>query len=171
MSETSILVRPSNESVADFDQLAMQLVHDLKPVRPGAVSLRLIAGLAAGVAASVAVVGIWPGYRPDMPAAARTVMFWEKLGYVLAVGILALWAVERLARPGSRARSRPRSSRATRAASICTCCSISPMCASLAQRYGERSGELLPIRAIFAIPKALRTVDEQLSRSAGRRMG
>ena len=81
----------------------MRLVRDLRPVSPHAVRVRLLTGVAAGVAVSVAMVGIWLGYRPDMPAAARTVMFWVKFAYVLAVGALALWAVERLARPGTEA--------------------------------------------------------------------
>jgi hypothetical protein len=84
----------------------MQLVLDLRPVQPHAVAARLLAGLGTGVAVSVAMVGIWLGYRSDMSAATRTVMFWVKLGYLLAVGALALWSVERLARPGTEALSR-----------------------------------------------------------------
>lgn len=84
----------------------MRLVQDRRPAPPHVVPVRLLTGVAGGVAVSVALVGIWLGYRPDMPEAVHTVMFWVKLAYVLAVGALALWAVERLTRPGTEALSR-----------------------------------------------------------------
>ena len=89
-----------------MQRLVTRLVQNLRPVPPHVVPVRLLTGVAGGVAVSVAMVGIWLGYRPDMLAAARTVMFWVKFAYGLAVGALALWAVERLARPGTEALSR-----------------------------------------------------------------
>ena len=43
------------------------------------------------------------GLRPDIAAAVATWMFWTKFAYTLALGGLALWAAERLGRPGGRA--------------------------------------------------------------------
>ena len=46
------------------------------------------------------LVGLVFGYRPDMATATLTMIFWVKLAYVAGIGAIALWAVERLVRPG-----------------------------------------------------------------------
>jgi hypothetical protein len=85
------------------DDLLDRLSADLKPQSPSTVIRRLAA--AASVGAGVALVGVvlgW-GLRPDMPQALSTSMFWMKLAYALALGGVAVWAVERLSRPGGSA--------------------------------------------------------------------
>ena len=77
-----------------------RLVADLEPVGEPPVARRLSIGLGAGLALSVLLVGLVLGFRPDMASATLTVMFWVKLAYVSGIGAIALWAVERLVRPG-----------------------------------------------------------------------
>ena len=57
-------------------------------------------GLGAGILLSLGLVGIVFGYRADMATATMTTIFWVKLAYVAGIGAIALWAVERLVRPG-----------------------------------------------------------------------
>ena len=85
---------------SSLDRLVDRLVADLEPVAGPPVARRLSIGLAAGLALSVTLVGLLLGFRPDMATAYLTTMFWIKLAYVSAIGAIALWAVERLARPG-----------------------------------------------------------------------
>ena len=77
-----------------------RLVADLKPVDHPPIAMRLAIGLGAGLLVSVLLVGVLLGYRPDMATASQTIIFWVKLTYVSGIGAIALWAVERLARPG-----------------------------------------------------------------------
>ena len=77
-----------------------RLVADLAPVESPPVARRLALGLGAGLLLSVVLVGIVFGYRPDMATATMTMIFWVKLAYVAGIGAIALWAVERLVRPG-----------------------------------------------------------------------
>jgi hypothetical protein len=79
-----------------------RLVADLEPVQSPPVAQRLSIGLGAGLILSLILVGIIFGYRPDMATATLTIIFWVKLAYVSGIGAIALWAVERLARPGVR---------------------------------------------------------------------
>jgi hypothetical protein len=92
---------PTGKSAdASLDQLVESLVADLTPVADPPVAQRLAIGLGAGLTLSVALVGLVLGFRPDMHTATLTMMFWIKLAYVSGIGAIALWAVERLARPG-----------------------------------------------------------------------
>lgn len=77
-----------------------RLVADLAPVSRPPVAERLSLGLAAGLVLSLLIVGLVFGFRPDMGSATLTAIFWVKLAYVAGIGAIALWAVERLARPG-----------------------------------------------------------------------
>jgi hypothetical protein len=83
-----------------LDLMVDRLVADLRPVESPPVARRLALGLGAGLVISLAFVGIVMGYRPDMASATLTTIFWVKLAYVSGIGAVALWAVERLARPG-----------------------------------------------------------------------
>lgn len=78
------------------------LIEDLSPLRPRRVFTRLLLGAGAGALVAHGLVGLVLGYRGDLLTALVTGMFWIKLAYVSAIGLLALWAVERLARPGTR---------------------------------------------------------------------
>ena len=83
-----------------LDRAVDRLVADLRPVESPPVARRLALGLGVGLIISLAFVGIVMGYRPDMATATLTTIFWVKLAYVSGIGAVALWAVERLARPG-----------------------------------------------------------------------
>jgi hypothetical protein len=77
-----------------------RLVADLEPVASPPVARRLAMGLGVGIVLSLGLVGIVFGYRSDMATATMTTIFWVKLAYVAGIGAIALWAVERLVRPG-----------------------------------------------------------------------
>jgi len=83
------------------DDLIARLAADLKPVRRTALRERLAAVIVAGLAASAALMWIWLGLRPDMAQATDTAIFWIKSAYTLVLGLLGVWAVERLGRPGA----------------------------------------------------------------------
>ncbi len=82
------------------DDLIDALADRLEPVSPNAPWRRLFLWVTAGLAVSAALMLTWLGPRPDFMLATRTMMFWVKFAYTLALGCLALWAAERLGRPG-----------------------------------------------------------------------
>jgi hypothetical protein len=86
------------------DDLIEALAERLEPVSPRAPLRRMALWIAGGAAVSAAAMLLWLGLRPDFMAASLTVMFWVKFAYTLALGVLALWAAERLGRPGLSAR-------------------------------------------------------------------
>lgn len=88
------------------EDLIARLSADVQPVPRLAVPRRMAIGVAAGVAASTLLVATTLGFRPDMAQAAAGGMFWVKLFYALALGGLAFWTCDRLARPAGRARRR-----------------------------------------------------------------
>lgn len=88
------------------DDLIQRLSADLRPVSRLTVARRLAIGLGAGAAGSAVLTAATLGLRPDMPQAALEAMFWIKLAYTLGLGGVAIWAVERLARPAGEARAR-----------------------------------------------------------------
>ncbi len=88
------------------DDLIARLSADLRPISKLAVVRRLALGVGAGAAVSAVLTAATLGFRPDMAQALGEGMFWVKLAYTLALGGLAFWACERLARPASEARSR-----------------------------------------------------------------
>lgn len=85
------------------DDLIGRLAADLRPVPRLAVARRLAVGLGLGALGSALLTWATLGFRPDMPQAMREAMFWVKLAYTLAIGGVALWACERLARPSGAA--------------------------------------------------------------------
>ncbi|WP_158624631.1 DUF1109 domain-containing protein [Caulobacter sp. 602-1] len=93
-------------ATASVERTIAGLVADLRPVARHAAVRRLLAGAGVGVVASIILVDLVLGYRPDMVGAALTAMFWIKFAYALALAGLALWTVDRLARPGVSAMSR-----------------------------------------------------------------
>lgn len=88
------------------DELIDRLCADLRPIRHGAVPLRLGVGIAVGVLVSAFLMLFVLGPRPDMARAAATGMFWIKCAYTLALAGIGIWAAERLARPAAEARQR-----------------------------------------------------------------
>jgi len=84
------------------EDLIRDLSADLPKVTPGAVAGRIALGLGLGGAASAALMLIWLGPRPDLGAALATPMFWMKLGYAAATGLIAALLLVRVARPAAR---------------------------------------------------------------------
>ncbi|WP_309605705.1 DUF1109 domain-containing protein [Phenylobacterium sp.] len=85
------------------DALIHSLSLDLAPVTRGAVARRIALGLGLGGLGSVIVMLAWLGPRPDLSAAMLTPMFWMKLGYAAATGLILALVLARLARPAARA--------------------------------------------------------------------
>jgi hypothetical protein len=85
------------------DDLIDQLAADLKPVRPQAVTMRIIVGLVAGIVAASMLLFAWLGLRQDLAAAVATPIFWVKFAYPFLLAGAGLYAVDRLSRPGATA--------------------------------------------------------------------
>lgn len=80
------------------DDLINQLVQDFRPVPRHALSWRLIAGIAFGAVISFAVV-LRLGFRPDLWIAMHGFAFWMKWIYTASLGLGAVAATIKLARP------------------------------------------------------------------------
>jgi hypothetical protein len=84
------------------DQLIAALVEDIKPVRRHAVGRRL----AIGIGRRRPSARWWSsrsgwGFNPQLDVAMRHYHFWMKWGYTLSLGLCAVGATARLARPDS----------------------------------------------------------------------
>ncbi len=88
------------------DDIIDRLAAELRPSPRLQVARRLVIGVAGGSAVSAILTVSTLGFRPDMAHAAMEAMFWVKLAYTLALGGLALWACERLARPAASPKGR-----------------------------------------------------------------
>jgi len=86
------------------DDLIAQLSQGLEPVRPGTVGRQAALGVCVGLALSITLMLTWLGLRYDFSDALVSFGMWMKLGYAFALAALALWAMERLGRPGSDVR-------------------------------------------------------------------
>lgn len=86
------------------DALFDSLTADLRPVRRGAVIRRLLSWLLPGMALSAVMMVVWLDWRWDFPYALTDLIFWLKFGYTSIFTVLALWATERLGRPGGSLR-------------------------------------------------------------------
>ena len=84
------------------DALIQSLSTDLPKVAPGAVARRIVLGLGLGALASAALMLAWLGPRPDLALALSTPMFWIKLAYTTATGLILAVALTRLARPAMK---------------------------------------------------------------------
>lgn len=106
------LYRPSIRSAplvaGDAAELVERLAADAHVIKPAWLVKSLLLATGAGAAASLALVLGVLGLRPDFVRAVVTSMFWIKLLYVLGVGVIGLWTVERLARPDGVAQGRAR---------------------------------------------------------------
>ena len=83
-------------------ELIDRLSGDVIPVSRHRVAATLALGLGAGAAVSFVTMWIGLGIRPDFATAIGTSAYWMKFFYTLLLGLSALWAVERLVRPGTR---------------------------------------------------------------------
>ena len=86
------------------DDLIALLSDGLPPAPRGQVPLLLALGLAAGLVGSALLMLAALGPRPDLAEAMGSSSFWMKFSYVLALGALGLWIVERQARAGADSR-------------------------------------------------------------------
>jgi len=84
------------------DELIQSLSENVPKVASGAVTRRLALGLGLGALGSVAVMLAWLGPRPDIAEAVLTPMFWMKIGYAAATGLIAAALLARMARPAAR---------------------------------------------------------------------
>jgi hypothetical protein len=81
------------------EDLILTLAADLKPVARYAVLERLGKGVLSGLLVTTAlVVTVW-GVRPDLTLAVYGIPFWMKWAYTMSLGVAAIFAVSRLARP------------------------------------------------------------------------
>ena len=86
------------------DDLIARLSGELEPAARGQVGRLLALGLIGGLAGSGLLMWAVLGLRPDLSAAMMGGAFWMKFFYVLAIGALGLWIVERQARAGADVR-------------------------------------------------------------------
>lgn len=85
------------------DDLILALAQGLPPAPRHLIPSRIALGLAAGVAASLALFSALLGPRPDLMLALGTAPFWSKVTYSVLTAAAALWWVARLARPDTSA--------------------------------------------------------------------
>ena len=81
------------------DQLIEVLAKDIAPVSRHAVERRLVVGLAMGALGTLLLICLWLGFNPQLDVAMRHYSFWMKWGYTLSLGVCAVVATMRLARP------------------------------------------------------------------------
>ena len=86
----------------DTERLIEALARGVTPVRSQAVLRRILLGMLCGGAVTLALVVAVLGVRRDLHAAVHGFSFWMKWTYTLSVGVAAIVAVSRLARPTER---------------------------------------------------------------------
>lgn len=83
------------------EDLIQALAADTPRVPPHMAERRVFAGLLLGAAATFALVALALGLRSDLPGAMMQGHFWMKWGYSASLGVIAIFAVLRAARPES----------------------------------------------------------------------
>ena len=81
------------------EELIRSLTRDVPPVRRHAVLWRIAFGILGGGVITAALAVAVLGVRPDLPAAMHGFSFWMKWVYTASLGIGAVAAAVRLARP------------------------------------------------------------------------
>lgn len=81
------------------DTLIATLAEDVAPVPRHAAGRRLLLGMLGGGAVTLVLVAVVLGFRRDLEPAMQGFSFWMKGGYTIALGIVAVMLVGRLARP------------------------------------------------------------------------
>jgi len=84
------------------DDLVSLLAAQATPVRHDVVARRFALALAWGVPASMLLLALTFGVRPDLAEAAQLPMFWTKLAFAAALAGAGVCAGSRLSRPGMR---------------------------------------------------------------------
>jgi hypothetical protein len=86
----------------DTDMLIASLAREVKPVPRGSVGRRIAIGIGGGAAITVAIVGLWLGFRDNWMTVIANYHFWVKWLYTVSLGVGAIVATSRLARPDPR---------------------------------------------------------------------
>ncbi len=94
-----------NASPGTPRQLIDVLAEDLRPAAPVAIGRRLSAAAAGGTIISALIFGLTLGNRPLPLTAGMILALGIKLGFVLSILALALWAAMRLSRPATGGRA------------------------------------------------------------------
>jgi len=81
------------------DDLIRSLATEVRPVRRYALGRRVALGIIGGAVVTLALVAAGLGFRPDLSLAMHGFSFWMKWTYTVSLGILAIAATIRLARP------------------------------------------------------------------------
>lgn len=81
------------------DDLIDRLATETKPISPHAMRRRFTRYAGAGIVASIAVVLLFLGIRPDLRAATATPAFWMKISYAALLLLAVLPRLGALARP------------------------------------------------------------------------
>ena len=81
------------------DDLIRTLATKVRPVRRYALGRRVALGITGGGVVTLALVAAGLGFRPDLSLAMHGFSFWMKWTYTVSLGILAIAATVRLARP------------------------------------------------------------------------
>lgn len=87
------------------DALIDRLSQNAAPVSAHATARTLAVGIGAGAAVSFAAMVLWLGIRPDLSQAMGTGAYWAKFFYTLLFAVFGLLVLDRLARPGARAKT------------------------------------------------------------------
>jgi hypothetical protein len=86
----------------DTEQLIQSLTRDVRRVGPHAVRWRIALGILAGGIVTGALMATVLKIRPDLHTATHGFPFWMKWFYTASLGIAAIAATARLARPTGR---------------------------------------------------------------------
>lgn len=86
------------------DALISRLTGDLRPVPRHAMRRLVLLAWFPALLISAGLMWFWLGPRADLATAPRTVMFWTKFSYTLALAAFGGVATLALARPGGRTR-------------------------------------------------------------------
>jgi hypothetical protein len=81
------------------EQLIASLSANVPRVPPHALARRIGFGIAGGTLVAMVALVVMLGVRPDLQVAMRGFAFWMKWTYTISLGLGAVYAVSRLARP------------------------------------------------------------------------
>ena len=87
------------ETKMDTERLISSLAREATPVRRHAVGRRVTLGAAGGALVTAVLVVVVLGLRSDLAQAMHGFSFWMKWAYTVSLGLVAITATMRLARP------------------------------------------------------------------------
>ncbi|KTF70393.1 hypothetical protein ATB93_04810 [Sphingomonas sp. WG] len=90
---------PGVETDSGTERLIASLAAHVPPVPPRFIGRRIALGTAGGGVVSLGLVFALFGARPDLPQAMFGFAFWMKWAYTISLGLVAVAATVRLARP------------------------------------------------------------------------